>query len=107
MPRYTKLCRKRCFRSNQHRKVQPQDIENILGDSVTDCESDKPRPIPDQCDNLPKITPQSASRTKIFDASVGYEENVKCVYGLRSIGKGSVAGRTLFAMLDLPTPPAR
>lgn len=36
-----------------------------------------------------------------------FDINVKCVYGLRSIGKGSVAGRTLFGMLDLPSPPLR
>lgn len=36
-----------------------------------------------------------------------FDINFKCVYGLRSIGKGSVARRTLFGMLDLPSPPLR
>lgn len=36
-----------------------------------------------------------------------FDINVKCVYGLRSIGKGSVSSRTLFGLLDLPNPPQR
>lgn len=36
-----------------------------------------------------------------------FDINIKSVYGLRSIGKGSVSGRTLFGMLDLPDPPQR
>lgn len=36
-----------------------------------------------------------------------YDVNLKCVYGLRSIGKGSVASKSLFGMLDLPNPPVR
>lgn len=33
--------------------------------------------------------------------------NIRCVYGLRAIGKGMVAGRTLFGILDLPNPPQK
>lgn len=44
----------------------------------------------------------SSDKTESF-----FDVNLKCVYGLRSIGKGSVAGRTLFEMLDLPSPPLR
>lgn len=36
-----------------------------------------------------------------------FEINVKFVYGLRAIGKGSQSGKTLFAILYLPNPPVR
>jgi hypothetical protein len=36
-----------------------------------------------------------------------YELNVRYVYGLRSIGKGNAAGKTLSAVMNLPQPPTR
>lgn len=36
-----------------------------------------------------------------------FDVNLKCVYGLRAIGKGSVSSKPLFALLDLPKPPIR
>lgn len=36
-----------------------------------------------------------------------YDVNIKSVYGLRSIGKGSESGKTLFRILNLPNPPIR
>lgn len=36
-----------------------------------------------------------------------YENNIRLVYGLRSIGKGMEAGKLLCALLDIPNPPAK
>lgn len=36
-----------------------------------------------------------------------FDINIRCVYGLRSIGKGMQSGKTLFGILDLPSPPLR
>lgn len=36
-----------------------------------------------------------------------FDINLRCVYGLRAIGKGMIAGRTLFGLLDLPSPPQK
>jgi hypothetical protein len=36
-----------------------------------------------------------------------FDINLKCVYGLRAIGKGSASSKPLFALLDLPKPPLR
>lgn len=38
---------------------------------------------------------------------VGYEVNARLVYGLRCIGKGQAAGKTLCAVMNLPQPPTR
>lgn len=37
----------------------------------------------------------------------GYEVNTRLVYGLRCIGKGQAAGKTLCAVMNLPKPPTR
>lgn len=36
-----------------------------------------------------------------------YDINIRCVFGLRSIGKGNVSGKTLFGLMDSPSPPQR
>lgn len=47
----------------------------------------------------------SAMSSIISDA--GYDVNVRLVYGMRCIGKGKCAARTLCAMMNLPSPPAK
>lgn len=39
--------------------------------------------------------------------SNAFDVNVRCVYGLRSVGKGKAAAETLCAVMDLPKPPSR
>ncbi|KAG8250939.1 hypothetical protein J6590_103394, partial [Homalodisca vitripennis] len=41
------------------------------------------------------------STNKFFDV------NIRCVYGLRAIGKGSVSSEPLFGLLNLPNPPEK
>lgn len=41
------------------------------------------------------------SKPKVFDV------NLRCVYGLRSIGKGKATGNMLCAIMDLPKPPTK
>ena len=37
----------------------------------------------------------------------GFENNIRFVYGLRSIGKGAAAGKTLCSILNMPKPPTK
>uniref|UniRef100_A0A1B6G3W5 Uncharacterized protein n=1 Tax=Cuerna arida TaxID=1464854 RepID=A0A1B6G3W5_9HEMI len=74
MPRSTKLCKKRCFRGNQHNKNKPQDI-SVHSSSDSDSESSESR-----TDVAAKPTPPSASRRKLVGVSEGDEINYSSIY---------------------------